>query len=172
MSRTLLLSAFLLAIALTGCNTSTSVDPAHQQDAHRMTEQGSHRMIAPEHVAWKPGPPSLPPGAKIAILEGDPAQAGFFAFRLSFPDGYRIPPHFHPKPERITVLSGTFHLGQGDKFDDTTATALREGAYATMPEGMHHYAFAKGETVVQLSGIGPWGITYINPMDDPRKAGK
>src|SRR5215831_19535599 len=71
----------------------------------------------PDGLKWQDGPPSLPPGAKIAVLEGDPAKEGPFVFRVKVPDGYRIPPHTHPKPERVTVISGSFHLGMGEKFD-------------------------------------------------------
>src|SRR5438105_9933034 len=81
----------------------------------------------PDGLTWKDGPPSLPPGAKVAVLEGDPAKPGPFVFRVKVPDGYRIPPHTHPKPERVTVLAGTFHLGMGDRFDAANAEPLPAG---------------------------------------------
>lgn len=118
---------------------------------------------------WKDGPGSLPPGAKFAVLEGDPGKDGPFVMRLWLPDGFRIPPHWHPKTERITVISGTFHLGMGEKFDQAKTNAMPAGTYGFWNEGMRHFAWAKGDTVLQLHGIGPWTLTYVNPADDPRK---
>src|ERR1051325_3154981 len=100
----------------------------------------------PDELAWKDGPPSLPPGAKFAVVEGDPARPGPFVFRVKVPDGYSIPPHTHPKPERVTVISGTFHLGMGDKFDITKGESLPAGTYGTWPPGMKHYVWVTGET--------------------------
>ena len=122
----------------------------------------------PDDQKWQDGPPSLPPGAKFAVLEGDPAKPGPFVFRVKVPDGYKIPPHTHPKPERVTVISGTFNLGMGDTFDATKTEALPAGTYGTWPPGMKHFVWAKGETVVQFHGDGPWTITYLDPTDDPR----
>lgn len=124
----------------------------------------------PDALAWKDGPPSLPAGAKIAVLEGDPAKDGPFVFRVKVPDGYRIPPHTHPKPERITVISGTFHVGMGELFDAAKGKEMPAGTYGTWPAGMKHFVWVKGETVVQFHGEGPWVINYLNPADDPRNA--
>lgn len=126
----------------------------------------------PDGLTWQDGPPSLPPGAKFVVLEGDPAKEGPFVFRVKVPDGYRVPPHTHPKPERVTILSGTFHLGMGDTFDEKKGEALPAGTYGTWPAGMKHYVWVKGETVVQFHGDGPWVIEYLNPADDPRKGKK
>jgi anti-sigma factor ChrR (cupin superfamily) len=122
----------------------------------------------PDDLKWQDGPASLPPGAKFAVLEGDPTKPGPFVFRVKVPDGYKIPPHTHPKPERVTVVSGTFHLGMGDEFDATKTEALPAGTYGTWPKGMKHFVMVKGETVVQFHGDGPWVIEYVNPADDPR----
>jgi uncharacterized protein (TIGR02246 family) len=120
-------------------------------------------------IVWRDGPPSLPPGAKIAVLEGDPMKAGAFTFRLKFPGGYRIPPHFHPVIEHVTVVSGAFSIGQGERWDDAKLVRLNAGDFIHMPPGSRHFALATGETVVQLHSTGPWGITYVNPQDDPRR---
>jgi hypothetical protein len=133
---------------------------------------GDANLFLPAQIAWKDGPASLPPGAKVAVLEGDPQKAGPFVMRLQLPDGYRIPPHVHPKPERITVISGTFHFGMGDTFDPKAGRALPAGAFGTWPAGMKHFVWVTGETVVQLHGNGPWQITYLNPSDDPRNPKK
>jgi quercetin dioxygenase-like cupin family protein len=129
-------------------------------------------VFPPSAIKWIDGPPSLPPGAKFAVLEGDPGKEGPFVMRVKVPDGYRIPPHVHPKPERVTVLAGTFHVGMGDRFDPSKGTAMPAGSYGTWPAGMKHYVWVTGETVVQLHGMGPWVIEYLNPADDPRKARK
>jgi quercetin dioxygenase-like cupin family protein len=121
----------------------------------------------PDQIQWQDSP-ALPAGAKVAILEGDPTKDGYFAMRAKLPDGYRIPPHWHPGYERVTVLSGTFHLGRGEKFDKSAADALPAGTYTSMEPGMRHFAWAEGETVLQINTLGPWGITYVNPADDPR----
>jgi len=127
---------------------------------------------SPDNLVWKDGPPSLPPGAKIAILEGDPTKEGAFVFRVKVPDGYKIPPHTHPKPERVTIISGSFHLGMGDTFDPKHATPLPAGTYGTWPAGMKHFVWVEGETIVQFHGEGPWTINYLNPLDDPRNRKK
>ena len=123
---------------------------------------------SPDKIQWKPGPPSLPPGAKMAVLEGDPTKEGPFTMRISLPDGYAIPPHIHPAVEHITVISGTFNFGMGDKFDKSATQAMPAGTFGHWPAGMKHFAWANGDTIVQLHGVGPWKIQYVNPADDPR----
>jgi quercetin dioxygenase-like cupin family protein len=130
------------------------------------------RLNRPNELQWRDGPPSLPAGAKFAVLEGDPNKAGPFVFRIKVPDGYRIPVHTHPKPERVTVLQGTFKLGMGARFDTSKMETLSAGTYGTWPPGMKHYVEAKGETIVQFHGDGPWTIDYVNPADDPRQQDK
>ena len=133
----------------------------------------SHVMLTADEMKWVDAPPALPPGAKFALVQGDLAKPGaLFTFRQKFPDGYRVPPHFHPADEHITVISGTFHMAMGDRFDASGGSALPAGSYVVMPKSQHHYAWATGETVVQVHAIGPWGITYVNPADDPRAKGK
>ena len=119
---------------------------------------------------WGPAPPALPAGAKFALLQGDPSQSAIYTIRLDFPDGYRIAPHFHPTDEHVTVISGTFLVGMGDSLDATKTTALVPGGFITAAANMHHYAIAKGHTVVQVHGMGPFVLTYVNAKDDPRNA--
>jgi len=126
----------------------------------------------PAEMEWQQGPASLPPGAMIAVLEGDPSQEGPFVFRVKAPDGYRIPPHTHPKMERVTVISGTFNIGMGATFDAAIATAMPAGTYGYWEPGMQHFVWTKGETVVQFHGMGPWSIQYVDPKDDPRNKAK
>ena len=131
-----------------------------------------HGLIQPSEVTWGAAPASMPPGAEGAILQGDPAKPGPFTLRLKLPDGYRIPAHYHPAIEHITVIQGTFVLAMGEKADVATEKALGAGSFAFMPAGMRHSVRAAGETIVQLHGAGPWGITYVNPSDDPRRKQK
>jgi quercetin dioxygenase-like cupin family protein len=129
-------------------------------------------LYAADKIEWKEGPKSLPPGAKFSVLEGDPAKDGPFTMRVRLPDGFKIPPHWHPKVEHVTVISGTFNLGMGEKFDAAATQELPPGTFAYWSAGMRHFAWAKGETVLQVNGVGPWGINYVNPADDPRNASK
>jgi len=127
-----------------------------------------HLIYTPDDVEWRPGPGSFQPGAEFAVLEGDPGQPGIFTMQIRMPDGFVIAPHWHPGVERVTVLSGAFHLGHGDTLDRAAAQRLPAGSHFSLPPEMRHYAFTEGETVIQLSSIGPWEITYVNPADDPR----
>ncbi len=127
-------------------------------------------VLAPEEISWGPAPPSLPAGAQAAVLYGDPAAAGPFAMRLKLPKGYRVPLHTHPVAEVVTVISGSFHLAMGEAAKDSTAKAFTAGSFFALEPGMKHYGFADAETVIQINGMGPWGITYVNPKDDPRNA--
>lgn len=129
----------------------------------------AHTIKSSKEILWKAGPPSLRPGAKSAILFGDPAKEGVFVMRLKLPKGFTIAPHTHPKPEILTVISGAFHIGMGDKANPKKARRLAAGGFFAFPPGMAHYAHVQEETVVQLSSTGPWTITYINPSDDPRR---
>ena len=157
-----------LGVVLSAAVALVAGVPAHDEKKPAM-EAAVHR---PDGLKWQDGPPSLPPGAKFAVLEGDPTKPGPFVFRVKVPDGYKIPPHTHPKPERVTVISGTFHLGMGETFDAKKGEVLPAGTYGTWPAGMKHYVWVKGETVVQFHGDGPWVIQYVNPADDPRNAKK
>jgi hypothetical protein len=131
-------------------------------------EHKGHVTVMPGDLQWV-DVPSLPAGAKIAIIEGPINEAVPFTFRVKLPANFKIPPHWHPATERITVLSGTFHLGSGDAFDQAKLKALPAGSISIMEPKMTHFVWTSEETVVQLSGTGPWGITYVNPADDPRK---
>lgn len=120
-------------------------------------------------VKWGAAPPAFPKGAQLAVLHGDPSAKGEFALRFRMPDGYRIAPHWHSKDEQLTVLSGTFILHLGGSLD-APAHDLRTGAYHFLPGKMHHAAEAKGETVLEVHGVGPFDIHFLDPADDPSKA--
>ncbi len=126
-------------------------------------------MHVGDEMKWGDAPPTLPKGAKLAVLQGDPGKAGPFVMRLSAPAGYKVPPHMHSQIENVTVIKGTLLLGMGDKLDEKAAKAHRAGDFVAIPAKTNHYAIMKGATVVQLHGEGPFDITYVNPDDDPSK---
>ena len=128
----------------------------------------AHVMMTPADLKWA-DVPSLPPGAKIATIEGPANEAVPFIFRLKLPANYKIAAHWHPAIEHVTVISGTFNMGTGDKLDQSKTHALSAGSVAIMQPKTNHFAWTKEETIVQVHGMGPWGITYVNPADDPRK---
>jgi quercetin dioxygenase-like cupin family protein len=128
-----------------------------------------HKILTPKDVKWAPAPASVPKGAQAATIYGDPSKEGQFALRLKLPKGYHIPPHTHPKPEVVTVISGTLRLGEGATADQSKAKPLPAGSFFAMAPGMQHYVYADEETVLQLNSVGPWSLIYVNPKDDPRK---
>jgi quercetin dioxygenase-like cupin family protein len=121
-------------------------------------------------IKWGPAPAVFPAGVRMAVLAGDPGQPGVFTVRLELPAGTRIMPHFHPTEEWLTVISGTFLVGMGDSLDVAKATVMPAGAFGTVVANMHHYAVARGKTVVQVSAMGPFVLTYVNPQDQPKTA--
>jgi len=151
------LVAVLVTILLSGLGVSAS-----------WAQMASHVMVGPADLKWA-DVPSLPPGAKIAVIEGPLTEAAPFTFRLKFPADYKIPAHWHPAIEHVTVISGTFHMGTGDKLDTAATKPLAVGGVAIMQPKTAHFGWAKEETIVQVHGIGPWSVTYVNPADDPRK---
>jgi hypothetical protein len=131
-------------------------------------EGSAHRILTPGDLKWV-DISSLPPGAKLAVIEGPLNEAVPFTFRLRFPANYEVPAHWHPAVERVTVISGTVNMGVGDKLDREKTKPLGPGSMAIMQPKTNHFVWTKEEAVVQLNGVGPWGITYVNPADDPRK---
>jgi hypothetical protein len=142
--------------------------PAAAQQASAQTHTG-HKTVTPETLEWRP----VQPGTEVAVLSGNPAQEGSpFTLRLKLRDQTKVPPHWHPNDEHLTVISGVFHLGTGEKFDRAAAQRLPVGSYLMMPKEMRHFAWVEGETVVQLHGVGPFKTIWVNPADDPsQKAG-
>jgi len=160
MRKLLVVVAFLSLIV--GPMTMSQEKPGHGDEA-------KHVMVRADEVKWGPGPPALPSGVEMAVLTGNPMKAGPYVARAKMPDGYRVPPHRHPCDENITVLKGTLLIGTGEKFDPSKAEELSVGSFMRMPKNMRHFAMAKGETIIQLHGVEPFEITYVNAADDPRK---
>ncbi len=132
------------------------------------TTKAEAKAVAPNELTWGKAPPGLPPAVEAAVVDGDPTKPGWFAVRLRVPDGTQIRPHWHPTDEHITVLSGRFEMGMGENWSTKNMKDLPPGGYAVLPAGHRHFALARGETIVQVTSLGPFEIHYVNPSDDPR----
>lgn len=130
--------------------------------------QSTHVVVPADKVQWGPAPPAFRPGAQIAVLEGNPSEKGPVTLRLKFPANYEIPAHWHSMTERVTVLSGAFHIGMGDKLDRQTSQTLEPGGFVSLPAKMRHFAWTATPTVVQVNLEGPFDIFYVNPADNPQ----
>ncbi len=124
--------------------------------------------VQPSALKWGPAPPALPPGALVAVVSGDPSKAEPYVVRVKLPRGYKIMPHTHPSDENVTVLSGVFHVAMGGTFDTKKGDTLRSGGFFRAAQGMQHYAWVSGPAMIQIHGVGPFEIKYVNPADDPR----
>jgi len=129
---------------------------------------GGATVMTPDQLKWGDAPPSLPKGAKIAVLHGDPAKEGTFVFRLKLPANCKIAPHTHPSAYTVTVLSGTPSVGMGEKLDTKALHALKPGSFHYLPAKTNHYWLLKGPAEIEVQGTGPFGITYANPADEPK----
>lgn len=154
-----------LAVLAQGAPSSHSAGSKHAGAAPAVVTQA-------KDLKWMPAPPSVPPGAQMAILDGDPAKPGAFTMRVRFPANYRVAPHHHPSDERVTVVSGALRVGMGERFDEAGMTALSEGGFFSMPKGHRHYVLTSEETILQVHATGPWDVIYVNPADDPRRQKK
>jgi quercetin dioxygenase-like cupin family protein len=135
-------------------------------DAARAQEQV---LVSPQDLRWRPAPPAFPPGSEVAALYGDPAKEGPFALRARAPKGFRLPPHTHPAAEIVTVLSGAIRTGLGKDVDPAKERRVPAGGFVATPPGLPHWLTIEEDAIVQVNGVGPWGIDYLDPHDDPRK---
>jgi quercetin dioxygenase-like cupin family protein len=126
-------------------------------------------VVPADAIQWGAAPPSLPPGAQAAVLLGHPSKEGPFVLRLKFPAGFVVPPHRHSKDELVTVISGGFAISNGEKLDRSALKALPPGSFVHIPAGTPHFAWAQAESVVQINGVGPFDVIYVDPKDDPRR---
>jgi hypothetical protein len=161
MKRNVHLNATLAAVVLAAALVFTSLAETGSSAKH---------VFTPDAVPYGPPPAFVAEGAQLAVLEGNPgATTGDYTVRLKMPDGYRIAPHWHPKRENVTVISGTFKVGMGDEFDASKMGDFPAGSFAYLDPSMHHYAMASGEVVVQVHGASPLQFNYVNPNDDPSR---
>ena len=161
------------AIGLCCATAALAASPAPTQPpAVAPQPMDSHPVNQLSDIKWGPAPPGLPPGAEVMVMAGDPSAKAFVSIRAKMPAGYKVPPHWHPTDEHVTVLSGTMMFGDGDQMDQKKARTVKTGGYFTAGAQMHHYAIAKTAAVIQVDMMGPFEVTYINPADDPRNKGK
>lgn len=164
------LAVIALLASGTGCggrqkSESGAVDSTKDSTAAAVAGDTSPQVS----LQWGPAPPVFPAGAKMAVVSGDPSKDELFQVQLSMPDGYKIPPHFHPTDEVVEVKEGTFLVGMGDTLDLKKTKPMERGDKASVPANMHHFAIARGATIVAVSARGPFAMTYVNPADNPVK---
>ena len=158
----------IVAIAVLGGTFLLALASVAGAQTHTVAHGGGHLMVLPSELKWV-DVPSLPAGAQISVIEGPLNEAKPITARIKFPANYRLPAHHHPVIEHVTVLSGTFNMGAGDKLDMSKTMPLTVGGFAIMQPGTPHFAWTSEEMIVQIHSVGPWGVTYVNPADDPRK---
>jgi quercetin dioxygenase-like cupin family protein len=128
------------------------------------------RSVLSEDIDFQPFP-SFPPSARLAVVAGDPSKPGLYTTRVKIPSGVKLMPHTHPEDRIYTVISGVFYIGLGEQFDSEKLVAYPPGAVVVLPSGTPHFHWAKsGEYVTQISAIGPLGLDYLDPKDDPRNS--
>lgn len=172
MKKNLIVFALVASLAL--AQEGTKKHESQKTQAHNEKTAGmekasmaDHKYTAAASQQWGPAPAVLPAGAQLAVLEGDPGKPGEFTMRLKAPGGYRIPPHWHPATEHVTLISGEAYIGMGEKWDESKGQKLSPGDFIYMAAKSKHFFWAKSETVIQLHGTGPWKIVYVDPKDDP-----
>lgn len=117
-------------------------------------------QLPPEAQVWKDAP-ELAPGVQLLVLQGDPKKEGLFTIRVRIPAGARLKPHWHPRDERVTILSGLVKVGFGDRWEEEGMTTFPPGSFYVNPPKSHHYVLMVEETVMQLTGMGPWVLHYL-----------
>ncbi len=145
---------------------SLTIGPfATAQESHRTRPEGGATeqvmRLTPGELTWTAGPPMLPPGASMAVIEGSFMEPGPFTVRLRFPANYQIPAHWHPVKVTVTVISGTFNMGLGDVLDTSKGKMLPAGSIFEMPARIHHFGWTSEETIIQEHGIGPVSVNYL-----------
>ena len=163
---TIIRSATVKDTTVVRADTSIDVDTVRQTDH---IAAGADDSAGAESLTWGPSPPGLPAGSRAAVVRGDPSKAGPFTLRADLPDGYEVKPHWHPTSERIRVLEGTLLMGDGREWRDASLRPLPAGQSATVAADHPHFVRAKGRTMLEIRSTGPFGITYVNAADDPRK---
>ncbi len=131
-------------------------------------DEPAHAVFSAADIRWSDAPPAMPPGAKAAVLYGDPGKPGLFVMRMKMPAGYVVPAHWHSNDEIVTVVSGSGAFGLGDKFDPKLLRPLSPGSVVVAPAKHNHFATTRTGMIIQVSAVGPFDITYVNPADDPR----
>jgi hypothetical protein len=155
--------AGIIVVSLVG---ATFVQAQQQRPARADTGTDTVIRLTPDELTWTAGPPMLPPGAMMAVIEGSFSRPGPFTVRLKFPANYRIPPHWHPVKVTVTVISGSFNMGFGDELDLGKGKMLPAGSIFEMPATIHHFGWTTEETIIQEHGVGPLSMNYLKPVHD------
>lgn len=156
-------AALVLTLALAACGNGMPEARAGQSPRADVaaTSGADHSLVNGAEIQWGDALPCFAPGARLAVVEGNPMEAGkVWTVRLLFPDGYVVDPHWHPADENVTVLSGTLLFGFGDHFDESAMTAYGQGGFVTASAERRHYVKARGRTEVQVHGVGPFALLY------------
>ena len=156
----------IFAAALVALSTALVI--AQEKDS-RSTAATDAKILSAAELQWRDGPPTLPAGAKMVVLDGDPRKEGSFTMRLKMPAGYRIPPHTHPTAERVTVISGVVHLGLGEKFNENAGREMKPGDFVAISPGVAHFAWSKGEAVLQIQSEGPFERKFVEDAGNAQK---
>jgi quercetin dioxygenase-like cupin family protein len=131
-------------------------------------DQSMFRSVLPEDIEWKPFP-AFPPSARLAVVVGEPTGPGPYVIRVKLPAGVKLMPHVHPEDRVYTVISGVFYIGLGKHFDSAKLEAYPPGSVIVLPGGTPHFHWARsGDYITQVTAIGPLGLDYVDPGDDPR----
>jgi quercetin dioxygenase-like cupin family protein len=170
MRYTLISAVFLSLCASTACGQQPTAVSAKHTSMPAKPAASMAKAAPGEDFTWGPAPAIFPAGAQMAVLQGNPGGTEMFTVRLRFPNGYKIAPHTHPTDEHVTVISGHFKVGMGETADAKAMMTLKPGGFVTAPANHAHYAAAVGPTVVQVSAMGPFAMTYVNPADTPAGA--
>lgn len=126
-------------------------------------------QVQPDALAWRAASPSLPAGTQLAVLEGDPKAAGMFTIRLKVPAGASLGPHWHPREERVTVLSGLVQVGFGEAVDEAATARFGAGAFYVNPPRSRHFVLFPQDSVVQITGMGPWEVHFLEAPPAPKR---
>jgi hypothetical protein len=159
-----------VAVAIIIVSLAAAASARAQGSPSARPDAGTEQVIrlTPGEITWTAGPPMLPPGASMAVIEGSFSKPGPFTVRLKFPANYRIPPHWHPVKVTVTVISGAFNMGFGDELDTGNGKTLPAGSIFEMPATIHHFGWTNEETVIQEHGIGPLSVNYLNRAHDSK----
>ncbi|MFY9551819.1 MAG: cupin domain-containing protein [Thermoanaerobaculia bacterium] len=147
---------------------ATKSELAKEEVRPHQPGQADFRAIRAEDLDWEPFA-AFPPSVRLAVVVGQPSERGPYTIRVKVPGGVKLMPHRHPEDRVYTVISGVFYIGLGDRFDADKLEAYAPGSVIVLPGNTSHFHWAKaGEYVTQVNAIGPLGIEYVNPKDDPR----
>ncbi len=173
MKKILLTASALITCAILTVNTAAAQNRPGMAAKPVAGPPATYKKMLASHVQWETAPNSLPDGAKMAILDGDPTKAGPFTIRLLLPPNYQVMSHTHPATEYLTVIEGEFFVGEGTTMDEKKMTGYPAGSFIVFPAKQAHIATTKNKTtVVQIQGTGPWDVNYADVANDPRKKKK